>query len=64
MQNRLVVQEQSLAAQSLAALAVGLRGILAGLELDHVAPARNIEHAGRLHGRSRPLLIGFQREQI
>ena len=36
----------------------------AELELDHVAPARNIEHSGRLHGRSRPPLIRFQREQI
>jgi len=63
-QDHFVVQKQPLAAQILLPLRTGLRGILARLELDHVAPARNIEHSGRLHGRSCPPLIRFQREQI
>ena len=64
MQDRFVVQKQPLAAQILLPFGIGLRRVLTRLELDHVAPARNIEHSGRLHGRSCPPLIRFQREQI
>ena len=64
MQNGLVVQNQPLAAQVLPPLVVGMRGVFPGFEFDHIAPARDIEHAGRLHGLPSLLLIRFQCEQI
>ena len=64
LQDRLVLQDEALAAQLLAALGVGLADVFAGLEPDHIAAARHIERPGRLHGMASLFLVLLQGKEI